>query len=872
MLFDSTIYFHGTYRPYQQRVLNNLESFLSNEKIHIVAAPGSGKTTLGLELIKKLDKPSLILVPSIAIREQWIERFSTSFLSNLEEKDNWISNNIRKKKPIICITYQALFSAYKKEKLNESDEMFDDEEQDFKEFNLFDSLKEYQISTICLDECHHLKSEWWKVLEILLKKITNSKVIALTATPPYDSNQQDWQKYINLCGPIDDEIFVPELIKDHNLCPHDDFIYFSYPTNQEEEEIMKHYASGIKFFHKYKNNSELLEIVLSNKIYNNPKEFKIAFCNNEAYYNAYISFLVENKVKLPFKTKIIAEYEPFNINHLEILLQYLLFEDEDSYVKCGKTQSIKKELAALQMVNNKKVSLLNNEKILKKTMLSLSKLDSIVQIVQHEYNNMEEKLKCLILTDYVKIKNKRNIGDLNKEVSSFGTIPIFEYMRRKNLNGIKLCCISGSTCILPKSCIKVLPETFNYSPLNDDHYIELVIQNNNRRLIVKEITKLFEKGFFNVLIGSKALLGEGWDSPCINTLIIASFIGSYVLSNQMRGRAIRINKSDLQKKSNIWHLVCLDPYDYHFSGDYYRLQKRFQTFIGVDVKNKSIESGINRLGIKRIPYNKIEADIANKNSFLRSKNREEMAKTWYECIDNAENISSLCKLTMIPKKRLKKEVSFFQALFGMLLGFTLWLYIYGFVINIYLSHKISAIVMGIIFSIITLLINFVSIRNFHHVCNPKMKLKAIGQAFLKSLVKCHLIESKNVKVYSTLKYKNYATIYLKNATTYEQNIFSECIIQFLSDINQPRYLLAKTKYFFQTEFYVVPDIFKKNRETVKILHKELQKYFGLIAIIFAKSESGKERVLKAHKLYYFKYRNVEIDTKNVLILNKKKKK
>ena len=114
MIFDKNIKFYGTYRPYQQRVLDNLVAFLNNEKIHVVAAPGSGKTILGLELIRRLDQPSLILAPSIAIREQWIERFTTGFLSDSSEKDKWISNDLRIKRPIICITYQALYSAFKK--------------------------------------------------------------------------------------------------------------------------------------------------------------------------------------------------------------------------------------------------------------------------------------------------------------------------------------------------------------------------------------------------------------------------------------------------------------------------------------------------------------------------------------------------------------------------------------------------------------------------------------------------------------------------------------------------------------------------------------------------------------------------------------
>ena len=37
--------FKGQWRQYQRRVLDKAESFMDDGKIHLVAAPGSGKTT-----------------------------------------------------------------------------------------------------------------------------------------------------------------------------------------------------------------------------------------------------------------------------------------------------------------------------------------------------------------------------------------------------------------------------------------------------------------------------------------------------------------------------------------------------------------------------------------------------------------------------------------------------------------------------------------------------------------------------------------------------------------------------------------------------------------------------------------------------------
>ena len=72
--------FQGVWRDYQQRILDQLEIFKKDQKIHIVAAPGSGKTTLGIEIIRLINQPTLILVPTITIRQQWVSRINEAFL------------------------------------------------------------------------------------------------------------------------------------------------------------------------------------------------------------------------------------------------------------------------------------------------------------------------------------------------------------------------------------------------------------------------------------------------------------------------------------------------------------------------------------------------------------------------------------------------------------------------------------------------------------------------------------------------------------------------------------------------------------------------------------------------------------------------
>ena len=68
-------------------------------------------------------------------------------------------------------------------------------------------------------------------------QLTNPTIVALTATPPYDVGQSEWDKYIELCGPIDEEIDVAALVKEGDLCPHQDYIWMSMPTRKEREPI-----------------------------------------------------------------------------------------------------------------------------------------------------------------------------------------------------------------------------------------------------------------------------------------------------------------------------------------------------------------------------------------------------------------------------------------------------------------------------------------------------------------------------------------------------------------------------------------------------------------------------------------------------------
>ena len=48
--------FSGSWRDYQQRVLDEFGELAADGRVHVVAAPGSGKTVLGLELVRRIGR------------------------------------------------------------------------------------------------------------------------------------------------------------------------------------------------------------------------------------------------------------------------------------------------------------------------------------------------------------------------------------------------------------------------------------------------------------------------------------------------------------------------------------------------------------------------------------------------------------------------------------------------------------------------------------------------------------------------------------------------------------------------------------------------------------------------------------------------
>jgi len=870
--------FKGTFRDYQKRVIDNFDKFFHDNKINIVAAPGSGKTILGLELIRRLGSNCIILSPTTTIKSQWGGRFEDFFLPENSKSEDYISFDLNNIKPITSITYQSLHSSMSKIKCENEEETID-----YSNIDMFKLIKEKNILTICLDEAHHLQNEWQKALEKFIKGLDkNIKIISLTATPPYDASPAEWKRYTDVCGDIDEEIFIPELVKQNNLCPHQDYIYFNFPTENELSEI-KNYKKNVE---QTISSLSLLEFIknLQNKINELLKiDDDFIFSNVSEIISVlvllkHLNFEIEQKlIKSLTPHKTLPDY---NVTIAENALNFLA--ENNKLLSQEESEKLVEIFKANNLIEKNKITLTLTDKLKRKIISSMGKMESIKQIAKFEYDCLKENLHMLILTDFIKKESIKNIGT-EKNINSISVVSIFEVLR-KELKDVNLAVLSGTLVILPNKIVTDLKKDkkikFNTQEIQNTNYC-LANFNLTNKEKVELIGKLFEEGKIQILIGTKSLLGEGWDSPCINTLVLASFVGSFMLSNQMRGRAIRINKFDKNKTANIWHLVTIEP-DELFkeselenknknepsSCDYETLKRRFESFMGPDYETKEIVSGIERIKLIKPPYDEQNIAIINSKMLELASNRDGLAKDW-KC--SLERNSRTTKALEIPKDKTVPRLPIIFTFAILAVIFTTILAFAIYYINQYLvSHKNLNIVFFVLLLIFLIILTKPLIKSIIRLLShlsPKKSIHSIANCILKTMKEFGFIDKRS-KLIVKNKSKINVNIILKNASVYEQNLFNNSIKEIYSIIDEPRYLLIKQDLFNRYNFscsFACPTIIGQKKEYAEYLAFRLSIKIAKIKAIYTRNEDGRKLILKCKKKSYITFNQENVEMKHRVV-------
>jgi superfamily II DNA or RNA helicase len=899
--------FQGTWRTYQQKILDDLANLIGEDGLHIVAAPGSGKTILGLEVMRRLGEATLILAPSKTIRDQWAQRLRMMFLpANVAEPD-WISHDLRAPGAVTIITYQALHAAFSghtsdEETLDSEEEGSDGaqagepgkQETEKARKKIIAKLREEKVRTLVLDEAHHLRNEWWKALTMLKEALGKPTVVALTATPPYDVDPQEWDRYQALCGPIDGEISVPELVLQGDLCPHQDYVHFSLPSTLEAQKLAEFHAEVGDFIETLLKSAEFKQAILRHPWITQPIENVEHILDDARFFSSMLIFLNSQYVDLPQSTLDILdvkarEIPDLTLEWIEALLNGVIYTYRDDFEEAEQIIRYQQErLREIKAVDHGKVRLTDPRSVQKLLVSSVSKLDAIVDIARLESVSMRDELRMVILSDYIRKDTLPTSAADLPPLERMGVVPIFETLRRSGLD-LKLGILTGSMVLIPAGSKAILDEIADHLGIGAEHmryqqaafdagFVSVELEGERSRNIVHMITELFGRGGITVLVGTQALLGEGWDAPSVNTLILASTVGSYVLSNQMRGRAIRIDPQKPQKTANVWHLAVIDPEKLEqriplrfgrkstdrkapdpfdtmtidLGSDVDALKRRFYAFEGLSFGEPPlIESGFQRLMLGSARWNARGVDDINKMMERWAIDRQSLKARWHSALRSKRAVARMqetLESNYAPKGLVNWNTTKFlfaqsAAIAGMIVS--------GFLHGLRGAHIRSLQQLELVLFVVFALLAIFSLpgalkagRLLLRNGSLEGSMKQVGTTVLEALHHIGVIKTElgKISVEATLDENGIIYCRLEGATTIERSRFLDALREVLVPPQNPRYIVVRRSTFWRlkrVDYHAVPSLIGRKREDAVYFATLWNRYVGDADLIYTRSVQGR---------------------------------
>ncbi|MFP7707671.1 DEAD/DEAH box helicase family protein [Trueperella sp. LYQ141] len=903
MAFSSTFpsyQFTGTFRNYQQRVLNRIPQLLADKRIHVVAAPGSGKTILGLEMICRLNQPALVIAPTIAIRDQWIERFRTHFAAHpsnthatashcsstlpgpadssapscvssptscppehvnpstthdLPTPNELCSTDLHHPRALTVVTYQSLYSAFTRSQDPETGE-------DFADLDVVAAMRDAGIHTLCLDEAHHLRSAWHRCLIAFRSALKDVTTISLTATPPYDSTVSEWGKYIDLCGPIDEEISTPELVATGDLCPHQDYIYVTQPSIEESAQIAA----------LHQPNDRALETVIKRGLLAHIMEELTRALETDSAFNEalddedsllhLVNLLYAAGFDIP--PRLYSFFQPDNrqlpqANALQFVISHPHLFREETY------QSVVEALRAERLLSGTTITNPHDKDIARILTSSATLLRASADIAQAEYAALGSNLRLVVLADHIQASYSKAIGT-DEPLLHNGVIPIFEKIRRRLPHDAPLGVLTGSVVIVPESILNALniiaahyQEVISkVTPLKAG-YVQITFASGTRGS-VRCITHAFESGLLIGLIGTAALLGEGWDAPHANAAILATKIRAFMLTNQMRGRVIRSAGSS-EKTANIWHIASCqlptnlmaelfghrDTSDAVWSSpEISSLASRFTTFVAPHVVEPRIESGIQRCFASDLSTTYRNITKENNTMLARAQNRKAMAQQWYQALGSAGGVqlpSLLMRIRCEFTPRIRVGiVNYVEVIFGLIASALLFLATQT--TRFVRSSTVCMVVMlvcAIAFAGVSLLRWYV----MTHTLDPHQRLRRQSHALIQTLKESQLVSSYDLDIAVTN-----TCAFVVGGTIAERLLCARALEQLYGPIGNPRYLLSLTHQGIRYRTFfcqAVPDILGTKREYVDLFLAHLRRQGIAMQATYLRTDAGRAALIRARR-------------------------
>lgn len=273
------------------------------------------------------------------------------------------------------------------------------------------------------------------------------------------------------------------------------------------------------------------------------------------------------------------------------------------------------------------------------------KAEAIVPILRAERRALGDRIRAVVVTDYEKTSAvTAEISHLlDKEAG--GAIAAFRVLlSHHETDWLDPVLVTGSTVLVDDDLATrfdaaadewLAKKKFNVElDFGEEDGFHVVSGHGSDwcpRVYVAMVTELFQRGITKCLVGTRGLLGEGWDASKINVLIDLTTVTTSTSVNQLRGRSLRLDADDPQKLAHNWDVVCVAPEFTKGLDDYARFIEKHNTIFGL-TDDGVIEKGV---GHVHAAFTEIEPELVeqsmnvlNAEMLKRTGRRAEFRELW----------------------------------------------------------------------------------------------------------------------------------------------------------------------------------------------------------------------------------------------------
>lgn len=658
--------FTGVWRSYQRQAI---DAFATNVRAgdyrsYLVLPPGAGKTMIGLEAARQLGRRTLVLVPNTAVQAQWAatwdERFPSAHPNPQPcgtERDLAAAMNV--------LTYQSLA-------------VIDDEtDQDSRRAVLRSGDQAAMLGllhpngralveraatlgpwTLVLDECHHLLATWGALVSALAGVLgPETALIGLTATPV--TALSEWQRALHddLFGTADFVVATPALVRDGDLAPYQELTYLTAPTPEEDAWIATdraRFADLALALVEQRVGTMSLAVWLHTRIVERATSAgdRIAWSTFEQaepeLAASGLRFANSGLIPVPDGARLREQHrvEPDAGDWVNVLTDFSIghLEQSPDPRDAEALSAIKRVLPGLGYRLTSRGVRVSTAPVDRVCALSEAKIAATTHILDAEAAVLGAHLRALVLCDFERMTATLPAALTGAPLTTqSGSAQLVTAMlaasdRRRSdplhpllVTGQSFACPAVLADELVAFCAaRGLPVT---AAEFDGHPGLRLIRGDGGftpRVWVTVATAFFVTGRSRVLIGTRALLGEGWDCAAVNVTVDLTSATTQAAITQMRGRALRRDPADPHKVADNWSVCCIAADHPRGDADYLRLVRKHDAYFSATPAGL-VESGITHCDPTLSPYGPPDpqqaADVTARA--LHRATERAAARTWW---------------------------------------------------------------------------------------------------------------------------------------------------------------------------------------------------------------------------------------------------